>query len=133
MGINIRKAEYFTQLTFPGLYNPRMAKRDEDDNILFPAWMCETVTEAHMGGGYTDEIPCADRAHYIVTYTAFEGHVDYDYENTERVCSEHFGQMVSYADAHPDEMEITHIVQTDMLREFPTRPVNLRKYGVPIF
>jgi hypothetical protein len=131
MGINLRKAQFFTQFTFPGLYNPIRAMRDEEGDLAIPAWMCDTTHPVSMGYGPDDIVPCADKADHIVTYRIFYPHrdeADAYAECTEKVCWRCFADMRDYQTEHGNEMEIVHIVDTASLRDFPTKPVNLRKY-----
>lgn len=91
--------------------------RDEDGNWVIPDGMCQTVLEAQFYG-FPVDAPCGANAAYHVEYEAF---VSYDYETNETdkwvkadetVCSQHRDEMVSYADAHPDEMR--NVVETDI-------------------
>lgn len=131
MGINLVKAAFFTQFTFPGLLVQRGAFVDEDGMWHFPAWMCEITEYANVGYGSDDEYPCGEKADHIVTYESPQWNSDNPEISdtyTERVCWSHRDQMCSYATEHPDDMQIVHEVDIADLRDVPTKPVDLRHW-----
>jgi hypothetical protein len=77
--------------------------------------MCSTVTSANVGYGEDFDVPCGAKADFQVEYDLFvvydheTGETDFWVKRSELACDVHRGQMVSYADAHPDEMQITQV------------------------
>jgi hypothetical protein len=90
--------------------------RDKDGDWVFPDGMCQTVTEANVGYGPDEEVPCGAPATFAIRYELF---IPYDPETgdedlwvkcTEHACDEHKNQTVSHANEHPQEMQIIAII-----------------------
>lgn len=106
------------------------AYQDEDGKWVFPDGMCQTVTDANVGYGSDFGVPCGAKAMFVVTYDMFipydaeTGEEDFWVEYTERVCDDDRGQMVSYAETYPAEMQITSVVHIPDTVLNPDNPDN---------
>lgn len=87
---------------------------DESDEAVIREGMCQTVETAQFYG-YDQGLPCLHKAAFTVKYQLFivydaDTHeTDFWVDCAETVCDTHRGHMVTWAEEHPKEMQITSV------------------------